>query len=117
MEQFYDAKYIDIRDGQIKSGSELFSGRRTRNKNENTENLRKYRAQKVKPGQRRIKVHRYPYTQHDLVLYKGHVYSVVGMQNKGKGVKLANYPGVANKVVKPKAVKPIRRNGGLSRVA
>ncbi len=117
MEQFYDAKYIDIRDGKAKSGSELFSGRRTRNKNENTENLRQYRGRKVKPGPRRIKVHRYPYRQHDLVLYEGYIYSVIGMQNKGKGVKLANYPGVANKVVKPKLVKSIRRNGGLSRVA
>ncbi|NET29663.1 RNA-guided endonuclease IscB [Okeania sp. SIO1I7] len=85
IEQFYDAKYIDLRDGNINSGTELFSGRRTRNKNENTENLRKYRGQKVKQGQRRIKVHRYPYSQHDLVLYEGKVFSVIGMQNKGKG--------------------------------
>lgn len=39
MEQFYDAKYIDVRDSSIKSGSELSSGRRTRNKNLLSENL------------------------------------------------------------------------------
>ena len=46
LEQFYDAKYVDIRNGKVKSGTELFSGRRTRNKNLNPENLRKYRGEK-----------------------------------------------------------------------
>ncbi len=61
LEQFYDAKYIDTRDSEKKSGSILFSGRRTRNKNLTSENLRVYRGQKVSSGQRRIKKYRYPY--------------------------------------------------------
>ena len=55
LEQFYDAKYVDIRTGETKSGSILSSGRRTRNKNLCGENLRVYRGEKVSPGQRRIK--------------------------------------------------------------
>ena len=113
MEQFYDAKYLDIRTGEKASGSELHSGRRTRNKNHNTENLRAYRSHKVSKGQRRIKTKRYPYRQGDLVMFEKQVFSVIGMQNKGKGVKIANYPGVKNKVVKPSKVTPIQKRGGL----
>ncbi|CEP79016.1 hypothetical protein [Defluviitoga tunisiensis] len=46
LEKFYDAKYVDIRDKSIKTGQELFCGRRTRNKNLNEENLHKYRGAK-----------------------------------------------------------------------
>ena len=113
MEQFYDAKYIDTRTGKKESGSNLHSGRKTRNKNKNGENLRKYRGHKVSKGQRRIKTKRYPYSQGDLVMFEDKVFAVVGMQNKGKGVKLANYPGVKNKVVKPSKVKSIQKRGGL----
>ena len=47
LERFYDAKYIDSRDGKKKSGQELFSGRSKRNKNLSGENLHQYRMQKV----------------------------------------------------------------------
>ena len=99
LEQFYDAKYIDARDSKKNLGSILFSGRRTRNKNLNGENLRVYRSKKISSGQRRIKKHRYPYQPQDHVLFEGQVFEVIGMQNLGKGVKLKNYPGVVNKVV------------------
>ena len=112
MEQFYDAKYIDARDGSTQSGTALNSGRRTRNKNHNTENLRVYRLSKVKKGQRRIKTKRYPYRQGDWVMFEGKPYRVIGMQNKGAGVKLSDYPGVKNKVVKPTAVQSIKKRGG-----
>jgi RRXRR protein/HNH endonuclease len=113
MEQFYDAKYIDSRTGQKASGSSLFSGRRTRNKNLNGENLRAYRFQKVSNGQRRIKKQRYKYNPNDYVEFENNVYRVVGMQNLGTGVKLANYPGVANKVVNVNKVTPIKRRTGI----
>jgi len=123
MEQFYDsealaslrasAKYIDLRTGEKTSGSMLNSGRRTRNKNLNGENLRVYRGQKVSKGQRRIKKQRYPYNPNDYVMFEKKVYRVIGMQNLGTGVKIANYPGVANKVVNAKKVEPIKRRSGL----
>ncbi len=43
LETFRDAKYIDSRDGKIKSGQELSCQRTTRNKENLPENLRKYR--------------------------------------------------------------------------
>ncbi|MEC4817030.1 MAG: RNA-guided endonuclease IscB [Scytonema sp. PMC 1069.18] len=113
MEQFYDAKYVDSRDGSIKSGSELSSGRRTRNKNKNGENLRLYRQRKTSTGQRRIKKYRYRYQPRDFVQFEGNVYEVIGMQNLGTGVKLKDYPGVKNKVVSVKKVSPVKRRSGL----
>jgi len=113
LEQFYDAKYIDIRTGDKTTGSKLFSGRRTRNKNLNGENLRIYRGQKISKGQRRIKRRRYPYNPNDYVEFEGKVYQVIGMQNLGTGVKIANYPVVANKVVNVCKVRPIKRRSGI----
>lgn len=113
LEQFYDAKYIDTRDGEKKSGSILSSGRRTRNKNLVGENLRVYRGQKVSKGQRRIKKYRYRYQPQDYVSFEGKVFEVIGMQNLGKGVKIANYPGVANKVVSVTTVKSIKHRNGI----
>jgi hypothetical protein len=76
LETFVDAKYIDIRTGEKVPANELNNGRRTRNKNKNGENLRKYRGEKVSKGQRRIRTKRYPYQRNDLVRYKGKIYTV-----------------------------------------
>jgi hypothetical protein len=88
LEQFYDAKYIDIRTGEKVTGTSLFSGRRTRNKSLNSENLRVYRGQKVSKGRRSIRKSKYPYQQNDLVIFEGKVYRVRGMQNLGTRVAL-----------------------------
>lgn len=85
---FYDAKYIDSRDGSTQSGKELFSGRTRRNKNLNTENLRKYRLRKVKKGRVSIRKSRYPLQPMDLVQYNGQNVYVRGSQNLGKYVAL-----------------------------
>ncbi|MCD3340344.1 paclitaxel/taxanoid biosynthesis susceptibility protein TS1, partial [Clostridium botulinum C/D] len=63
-------------------------GRRTRNKNHSTENLRIYRGEKVSKGQRRIRKQKYFYQPNDLVRYEGKVYTVKGSQNGGRYVAL-----------------------------
>lgn len=88
LEMFYDAKYLDIRTGEKASGGDLNNGRRTRNKNLNSENLHKYRGKKLSKGQRRIRKQRYFYQPNDLVKYEGKVYSVRGTQNGGAYVRL-----------------------------
>jgi len=88
LEKFYDAKYIDTRTGEKASGCELNCGRRTRNKNHNTENLRKYRGAKLSKGRRSIRKQRYFYQPNDLVKYRGKIYTVRGSQNGGKYVAL-----------------------------
>ena len=88
LEKFYDSKIIDTRTGEKVSGADLNCGRSTRNKNLNTENLRKYRGAKISKGQRRIRKQKYFYQPNDLVKYNGKVYTVKGTQNKGKYVTL-----------------------------
>jgi len=88
LEKFYDAKYIDIRDNTTKTGQELYCGRRTRNKNLNEENLRKFRGQKVSSGRRSIRRQRYSYQPKDIVIYKETKYTVKGIQNKGDYIRL-----------------------------
>ena len=109
LEKFYDAKYIDIRTGKVATGQELFCGRRTRNKNYNTENLRKYRGQKISKGQRRIRTQRYFYQPKDIVIYNGKKYVVKGVQNKGNYIKLEKL----NKPVKLSLVKPYEFRKGF----
>ena len=88
LEMFYDSKIIDTRTNEKVSGADLNCGRSTRNKNLNTENLRKYRGAKISKGQRRIRKKKYFYQPNDLVKYNGKVYTVKGTQNKGKYVTL-----------------------------
>ena len=88
LEKFYDAKYIDKRDGTKKTGKELFSGRTTRNTNLNSENLHQYRGQKLSKGRRAIRKQYYMYQPNDTVIYQNRLYNVVGVQNKGTYIKL-----------------------------
>jgi len=108
-EKFYDAKYIDIRDNSIKTGQELFNGRRTRNKNYNIENLRLFRGQRVSKGRRSIRTQRYFYQPKDIVIFEGNKYIAKGIQNKGSYIKLEKLP----KPVKTELVKPYMFRKGL----
>lgn len=101
LEKFYDAKYIDIRDGSTKTGQELFSGRRARNKNYNTENLRQFRGKKISKGRRSIRTQRYFYQPKDIVIFQCKKYVVKGIQNKGSYIKLEGL----SKPVKTELVK------------
>lgn len=109
LEKFYDAKYIDIRNGKKVSGSELNNGRRSRNKNYNTENLHQYRGQKVSRGQRRIRKGKYFYQPNDLVRYEGDIYTVKGTQNKGRYVALKEI----KKVPRVELLIPYKFNNGF----
>lgn len=109
LEKFYDAKYIDIRTGEKASGQDLFSGRRIRNKEKSTENMRKYRGGKLSKGRRSIRKQRYFYQPNDLALYDSNVYQVAGVQNNGAYIKLKGL----KKVPKIDKVKPYRFMRGL----
>ncbi|MEQ8752666.1 MAG: hypothetical protein RID09_03990, partial [Coleofasciculus sp. G1-WW12-02] len=108
-------KYRDKRDGEIRSGSELSSGRRTRNTNLNDENLRQHRGHKVSAGRRSIKKKRYLYKQHDFVLFEGRIYPVVGVQNLGTRLSLKPEPECKSKykTAAINKVKPLKRRGGI----
>lgn len=98
--KFYDAKYIDSRDGSKQSGKDLFSGRTTRNKNLNTENLHKYRSKKVSKGRNAIRKNRYPIQPNDTVLWKNRKWLVKGAHCNGTRVMLNGGKSAAIKDVK-----------------
>ncbi len=109
LQKFYDAKYIDTRTGQKVSGQELNNGRRTRNKNLNTENLHKYRGQKVSKGRVSIRKKKYSLQPADTVSYEGKKYEVKGVQNSGLYVKLSEL----SKPVKVSSVSLLYYGKGL----
>jgi hypothetical protein len=110
LEKFYDAKYIDIRTGEKLSAGELNCGRRTRNMDNNGENLRIYRGQKISDGQRRIRTQRYFYQPNDFVKYEGKIYTVKGTQNNGAYVALKEI----KKVPKVKLLTPYKFRKGFA---
>lgn len=83
LEKFYDAKYIDGRDGKKRSGQELFNGRISRNHKKDSENLHLYRKQKVTKGKRSIRNRHYPIQPHDILLYQKNKYETAGCHNNG----------------------------------
>ena len=89
LSKFYDAKIIDIRNGEIKTGKELSCNRTKRNiPRNNEENLRVFRGQKVKKGRFSIRRKRYSYRPSDTVTYNGNKCKVIGIQNNGDCIKL-----------------------------
>jgi hypothetical protein len=118
LSRFRDAHYIDIRDGKEKTGKELSSGRRKRNKNLNDENLRKYRGKKIiyglkidKDKTQNVQAKRYHFQNGDEVIYNGKKYLCGGMQSKGSQVILKIDK--EKKVVNAKLVKPYRYGKGF----
>ena len=105
-----DAKYIDIRTGEAASASELNCGRRTRNQNLNTENLRKFRGEKLSIGCVRTRKQRYSYQPLDQVRFDNKNFSVAGVQNKGAYIKLKDLA----KPVRTDAVRPYRFITGMA---
>ena len=111
LEKFYDAKYVDSRTGEVTTGSNLPNGRTKRNHNTDTENLRKYRAQRVSKGRRSIRTTRYPIQPHDIVVYKGKAVETKGCQHYGQ------YLVIESKSVAVSKVKLKRYAGAYYRVA
>ena len=98
LEKFYDAKYIDSRDGSKKSGQQLFNGRTNRNHNTDTENLHKYRKEKLSSGRRSIRRQRYPIQPHDIVRYRGCDVETTGCHNHGTRLWIHGVSVAINKV-------------------
>ena len=83
LEKFYDAKYIDSRDGKKRSGQELFNGRISRNHKKDSENLHQYRQQKISAGKRTIRKNHYAIQPHDIVIFNGEQFETSGCHNNG----------------------------------
>lgn len=88
LQKFYDAKYIDSRDGKPKAGKELSSGRTRRSREFNYDNLRQFRQAKVKKGRVSIRRKHYQLRPHDVVLNTktNKIETVKGVNSNGRSV-------------------------------
>ena len=100
LSKFYDAKYVDSRTGKTVSGKDLYNGRIKRNHNLDSENLHKYRRQKLSKGRVSVRTQRYPIQSGDTVLYQGQKYISRGCCHYGQYVALDNKETVSSKKVK-----------------
>ena len=102
LQKFYDAKYIDRRDGKKKSGKELSSGRTRRSKEIPYDNQRIFRQKKVTKGRISIRRNHYRIRPHDILLNTktDRIEIAKGVMNHGKTVLLQNKKTVsASKVI------------------
>lgn len=90
LEKFYDARYMDARDGKSKSGQALSCGRRTRSRAPHLlgENLRQHRAHKISSGRRSIRRKRHAFGAGDIVRFQNSTFAIRGSHNKGTRVIL-----------------------------
>ena len=88
--KFYDAVYLDVRDGNKKKASLLSSGRTSRSRELNYDNQRICRGNKIKAGHVALRKQHYQLRPHDLVKFNGEIYQVKGVQNYGQYVKIFN---------------------------
>lgn len=89
LSKFYDAKYIDLRDGSIKSGLQLSCNRTKRNTPRvNPGSLAMYRGQKTHKGRVSVRRQHYQYRPHDKVWVDGQRYTVKGIISNGTRIAL-----------------------------
>ncbi|MBQ6519138.1 MAG: HNH endonuclease [Anaerolineaceae bacterium] len=89
LEKFYDAKYIDNRDGSTKSGKDLSCGRPNRSvPRNNPESLRIYRGRKVKSGKRAVRKCRYSIQPGTLIFVNNKKRIATGVHANGKSVQV-----------------------------
>ena len=91
-QRFYDARYIDRRDGKKKSGKELSSGRTRRSKEIPYDNQRIFRQKKVTKGRISIRRNHYRIRPHDILLNTktDRIEIAKGVMSRGKTVLLQN---------------------------
>ena len=108
LSKFYDAKYIDLRDGKVKSGKQLSCNRTNRREIRNSDkNERIYRGQKISKGKTVVRKKHYQYRPGDYVCYENIKYIVKGVQDKGKRIALQNHLPIPVSKIK----KSIHTNG------
>ena len=123
LSKFYDAQYIDTRDGEKMSGSQLSCGRTKRSESRNSiKNLRGYRGRratskgkkpKISKGHISIRRHKYAFNTGDIVIVQGKKLTVSGTQHYGEYVVFRDKTHAA---AKAKEVTMYRRGDGWVRV-
>ena len=100
LEKFYDARYVDIRDGKIKKAAELGCNRTSRSVPRTTpQNERRFRGAKSSPGRRNVRRSRYPMQPGDVVIVNGEKAIVKGAHCCGTRVILTDGKSVSIKKI------------------
>lgn len=101
LSRFYDARYMDARDGKVRTGQELSCGRTCRNESRRSDrDQRIFRGHKVRKGRVSIRRRRYSIQPGILLMYRGRKAAAKGVFNKGTWVRLADGSNAALKNVK-----------------
>lgn len=109
LSRFYDARYIDLRDGEIRSGKELSSPRTRRTRVNLPPSLRVHRARKVKQGRVSLRTERHPFQPGDLVRVGNVIHWVKGAHCNGDRILMHSGQSIA-----VKKVRLIRYGKGIS---
>ena len=110
--RFYDAKYIDIRDGKKKSGALLSCGRTNRREGRcSDKNQRIYRGKKCSAGRVQIRKHHYPVGAGDVVVYKCIPRIVKGLHAGGKAAEFTS-DGIKPQSASVSKLRILRKKGG-----
>ena len=113
LSRFYDARYMDIRDGKAKSGQELSCGRTCRSESRRSDrDQRIFRGHKVRKGRVSIRKRRYSIQPGTLLMYQGRKVTARGVHCRGTRVMLDTGKSVASG-----KVSVVRYPGGWIRTA
>lgn len=113
LEKFYDAKYIDIRDGKKRKGKELGCERiKRRESRRSDKNLRIFHGKKTSKGHRSIRRRRYTIQPGTILLYENQYVVSKGTQHYGEYVTLVGHA----KAPSVKDVKIVKHPNGWTRV-
>ena len=108
LSKFYDAKYVDIRDGSIKKGTAIGCNRVNRSVSRaNPNSERMFRGTKMSKGRESIRRKRSEYQPGDIVRYIGKNYTVHGSHCNSTRVVLEN-----KRSVSVKDIVSVRKRGG-----
>ncbi|MDY6280764.1 MAG: RNA-guided endonuclease IscB, partial [Roseburia faecis] len=114
--KFYDAQYIDVRDGKKKSGSQLSCGRTKRSESRRAgKNERIYRGIKCQASSLHTRKQRYDIQAGDVVIFHGRIRVVKGTHhNKKTGAENVEFKpdGLLPKSTKPENVITLHKKGG-----
>ena len=90
LSKFYDALYLDVRDGKRRHGQDLSCGRTCRSESRRgPKNQRLFRGRKVRRGRSAVRRRRYPVQPGTLVLYQGQKVPAIGTHANGTRVLLS----------------------------
>lgn len=100
LNKFHDAKYIDLRDGEIKSGKQLSCNRTSRSEMRNSnKNERIYRGQKNCKGKNVARKQHYQLRPGDYVWYQDIKYPIKGVLSNGTRIRLSNNKDISVKKI------------------